>query len=150
MNLPLNSCHDSKGRIDYLSTSVDARTFEDQTAKMYTMFLALSFTPEDVTEILRTRTGNGDVIAIFEIQQRTVWDLFFTFAHSAELAGDAILRPTALQLHYLIPVIPLLVVWDGMVSTLLLIPRMRLLVCWMNLNKPLIREFGRVFHPCIR
>jgi len=143
---------DSKGRIDYLSTSVDARTFQDQSAKMYTMFLALHhFTPEDVTEILRTRTGNGDVIAIFEIQQRTIWDLFLMLAHiPLSWLVMPFLRPTALQLifTYLIPVIPLLIVWDGMVSTLRTYSKDEIVgMLDESQQSSYTWEFGRVFHP---
>jgi hypothetical protein len=116
------------------------------------MFLALHhFTPEDVTEILRTRTGNGDVIAIFEIQQRTIWDLFLMLAHiPLSWLVMPFLRPTTLQLifTYLIPVIPLLIVWDGMVSTLRTYSKDEIVgMLDESQQSSYTWEFGRVFHP---
>ena len=142
----------SEGKINYIQYSVDARTQVTSTPSMYTMFLALHhFAPEDVGAILQTRTQNKDTIAIFEIQQRRVFDVLLMLVHFP-LCWLLLpfLRPTLSQLFftYLIPIIPLLIVWDGMVSTLrtyspdeirgMLSEEQQQTYTW---------EFGRVFHP---
>ncbi len=103
--------------------SVDARDIPDRLRGLRTQFLSFHhFKIQDARRILQNAVDAGQPIAIFEAQKRDLAH-FIQFALSplaVWLLSPAI-RPfkwSRLFLTYLVPVVPLFVFWDGLVSVL--------------------------------
>lgn len=103
--------------------SIDARDIPDRLLGLRTQFLSFHhFKIQDARRILQNAVDAGQPIAIFEAQKRDVAH-FFKFALSplAVLLLSPAIRPfkwSRLFLTYLVPVVPLFVFWDGLVSVL--------------------------------
>lgn len=109
--------------LEYLDASVDARRAPPELRGMRTMFNALHhFRPEDVRSVLADAQARGVPIGVFEVVERSpkgvlaamvvpLLVLFFT----------PLIRPLTLPrlfFTYLVPVAPLAIFWDGLVSEL--------------------------------
>ncbi len=113
----------SAGRIDWLREPVDAMQVPRQLAGLRTIFNAFHhFRPEVARGILADAAEARQPIAIFEIVGRDLVPLVgvalapLTFALTLPF-----LRPFRwlwLPLTYLVPILPLFVLWDGIVSCL--------------------------------
>tara|TARA_R110002111_G_scaffold262875_1_gene342535 strand:+ start:99999 stop:100796 length:798 start_codon:yes stop_codon:yes gene_type:complete len=105
------------------SRSIDARSVPADLTGMRTQFLSLHhFEPDDVKSILHNAIAANAPIALFEAQQRDVAHLIrFAMSPLFVLLLTPFIRPfriSRLIFTYLIPVVPALVFWDGIVSVL--------------------------------
>lgn len=113
----------SDERIRVAPGPVDAMAAPAEFDAVRTQFLSLHhFRPEGVVRILRNALERGVPIALFEAQKRDVPHLIqFALSPVAVLLLTPTIRPVrALRLlfTYLIPVVPICVFWDGVVSVL--------------------------------
>lgn len=109
--------------ITYSKESVDAKNIPKHLKGLRTMFLAFHhFRPKDATQIIKNAVDNGEPIAIFEIYQLTIKDIISPiFAPIFVLLLTPLIRPFRLGriiFTYLIPILPLVVMFDGLVSVL--------------------------------
>lgn len=105
------------------SQPVDARAVPPELTGLRTQFLSLHhFRPEQARRILQNAVDSGAPIAIFELQQRGIVDaLKFALSPINVLLTTPLIRPFRwgrLFWTYLIPIVPLAVMWDGVVSVL--------------------------------
>jgi len=107
----------------YWPQPVDARSVPPTLSGMRTMFAAFHhFRPADARNILQSAVNAGEPIAIFEATSRhpaTV--LSSVFIPLLTLVLTPAVRPVSwrqLLLTYVIPILPLLIFWDGLVSHL--------------------------------
>ncbi len=108
--------------INYLSSPIDARNVPTEQDGFRTMFLSFHhFRPAQAQAILQDAVNQGRGIAIFEAQQRSISNLIqFAFSPLFMLFVLPFLKPNLKQVlcTYFIPLIPLMVGWDGCVSVL--------------------------------
>lgn len=114
----------SGGRLDFEPGPVDARAVPEHLRGLRTMFLSLHhFRPSDARAILADAARAGQPIAAFEATERRAATLAL-FAASVPILVLALtpwIRPfrwSRLVFTYLVPVLPLLILWDGVVSHL--------------------------------
>ncbi|QDT43232.1 hypothetical protein Pan241w_33320 [Gimesia alba] len=105
------------------SRSIDARAVPSDLAGLRTQFLSLHhFEPAEVVAILKNAMAANQPIAFFEAQQRDVEHLIrFALSPLFVIILTPFIRPFRiwrLVLTYLIPIIPALIFWDGLVSVL--------------------------------
>jgi hypothetical protein len=113
----------SEDRIAFYPGSVDAMKVPAELKGMRTMFTSFHhFSPKDASAILRNAVEAGEGIGIFEISQRTPATMGIVFAYVFLLSVcTAWIRPfrwSRLLWTYLIPIIPLVLTFDGVVSCL--------------------------------
>ena len=111
------------GNFEYIKEPVDARNVPEELKGLRTMFLSLHhFKPEDARLILQNAIDSKNGIAIFEAQERSVLSLIaMFFSPLTVLFTTPFIRPfrfKRLLFTYIIPIVPLFVWWDGMVSSL--------------------------------
>lgn len=109
--------------VEVESRSIDAKAVPQDLAGLRTQFLSLHhFNPDEVKDILRNAIAAKEPIAIFEAQQRDVEHLIrFALSPIFVLLLTPFIRPfriSRLIFTYLIPLIPMFVFWDGLVSVL--------------------------------
>lgn len=114
---------DGKGHFEFEKQSVNALDVPAGLKGMRTQFLSFHhFTPEQAQQILQNAVDNQSVIGIFEGQQRSVAHFIqFFFSPINVLLMTPFIRPFSIGriiFTYLIPVVPLFVWWDGLVSVL--------------------------------
>ena len=108
---------------EYIKESVDARDVPVELTGLRTMFLSLHhFKPDDAKLILQNAVDSKNSIAIFEAQERSVLSFIaMFFSPLTVLFTTPFIRPFKLKrilFTYIIPIVPLFVWWDGMVSSL--------------------------------
>jgi len=113
----------SSDAFDYVSAPVDARQVDPNLKGLRTQFLSLHhFRPEDASKILQNAVDSKAPIAIFEAQERTVPSFIaMIIAPINVLVMTPFIRPFKLGriiFTYLIPIVPIITLWDGMVSVL--------------------------------
>ena len=112
----------SDGAIDYRDLPTDARLIDTPENTVRTMFLALHhFSPEDAQKIFQSSINHNNPIVVFEIQQRTIFDIFLMFVHiPISMLVLPFTKPCWKQVlcTYLIPIIPFCITWDGIISSL--------------------------------
>lgn len=101
--------------------SIDAIDVPKDLVGIRTMFLSLHhFRPGEVEQIFRNAVNAGAPIAIFEAQRRDIEHVVrFSLSPIAVLLLTPFIRPFGilrLMFTYLIPVVPFVVFWDGVVS----------------------------------
>ncbi|MEM8764612.1 MAG: hypothetical protein AAGD88_12410 [Bacteroidota bacterium] len=109
--------------IDYVKTPVDARKVPESLAGLRTQFLSLHhFKPKDAQAILQNAVDSGNAIAVFEAQERNLASLLgMLFSPLSVLFTTPLIRPFSwgrIVFTYLIPLVPVFVLWDGIVSCL--------------------------------
>lgn len=109
--------------VKYVSQSVDARDVPMELMGLRTQFLSLHhFRPKDATLILQNAVNSESAIAIFEGQERSFPSILaMLFSPISVLLTTPFIRPFnwgRLLFTYLIPIVPLFVLWDGVVSSL--------------------------------
>lgn len=114
---------DSRGRLEGLPAPVDARHVPEELTGFRTIFNALHhFRPDDARAILRNAVERREGIAVFEAVERTAPSIVGILPSPiAVLLLTPLMRPfrwSRLLFTYLLPVIPLLVLFDGVVSCL--------------------------------
>lgn len=113
----------SANNIEYITTSIDALNVPKSLNGLRTQFLSLHhFRPENAKQILQSAVDNNSAIAVFEAQERNLKSIIFMlFAPLNVLIFTPFIKPFKigrLIFTYLIPILPLLVCWDGIVSVL--------------------------------
>lgn len=108
-------------RVSYEQDCVDARAVPAQLTGVRTIFSALHhFRPDDATRILRDAYQRREGIAAFEMTQRRITEVLGTLVvvPFAVLATTVRQHPdrARLLLTFLLPVIPIITTWDGLVS----------------------------------
>ncbi|MGJ8656392.1 MAG: hypothetical protein ACSHX6_08070 [Akkermansiaceae bacterium] len=101
--------------------SIDAVEVPQDLEGIRTMFLSLHhFKPKEVEQIFKNAVESGAPIAIFEAQRRDIEHVVrFSLSPIAVLLLTPFIRPISiwrLVFTYLIPVVPFVVFWDGVVS----------------------------------
>lgn len=114
---------ESGGRVEGVTVPVDATRIGADRPGLRTMINAFHhFRPEGASRILQAAVDSRQPIAVFEMVGRhPVQLLGMLFVFLPVLLVVPFLRPFRWQwvpLTYLVPVIPLLVMWDGFVSCL--------------------------------
>lgn len=109
--------------ISYTLESVDARNVPDHINGLRTQFLSLHhFKPKDAKEILQNAVDSANSIAIFEAQERSFPSILaMLFSPISVLFTTPFIRPFKIGrifFTYIIPIVPIFVLWDGIVSSL--------------------------------
>lgn len=107
----------------YYEQSVDARNVPSELKGLRTQFMSMHhFRPEDVVKILQNAVDSGSPIALFEAQERDVKSILsMLFSPISVLLTTPFIRPFRIGrivFTYLIPIVPVCVLWDGIVSAL--------------------------------
>jgi hypothetical protein len=113
----------SAGRIDWVREPVDATRVPLELQGVRTIFNALHhFRPEAVRGILADAVATRSPIAVFEVVAREpvaiLGVLFAPLFFALTLPALRPFRWVWVPLTYLVPVLPLFVLWDGLVSCL--------------------------------
>jgi len=113
----------SVGAIDFSPDPVDAQAIPPQLCGFRTMFSTLHhFAPDEIAAILRRTAEQGQGIAFFEAAKRRPATIFYAcFMPIAALVGVPFMRPfrfARLLWTYLLPVIPFVLLFDGVLSCL--------------------------------
>ncbi len=108
---------------EYLEKPIDARNVPEGLKGLRTQFLSLHhFKPKDAKLILQNAIDTNNSIAIFEGQERSVPSILaMLFSPISVLLVTPLIRPFKIGriiFTYLIPIVPLFVMWDGIVSSL--------------------------------
>lgn len=108
---------------DYSEQSVDARNVPKELKGLRTQFLSLHhFKPEDARLILENAVTSEQPIAIFEAQERSFAGILaMFFSPLSVIFTTPFIRPFKLGrlfFTYILPIVPLFVWWDGIVSSL--------------------------------
>jgi len=109
--------------ISAIHESVDATDFPEKLSGVRTLFSGLHhFRPEQAKSILRSAAEARQPIGVFEVVARHPVAMFaMFFVPILVLFTVPLLRPFRwgwIPLTYLVPVIPLFILWDGLVSCL--------------------------------
>jgi SAM-dependent methyltransferase len=113
---------DLANNFEYESESVDARDVPVDLLGLRTQFLSFHhFKPVDARLILKNALDVKSSIAIFEAQERSIPSvLAMIFSPISVLLTTPFIRPFKLGriiFTYFIPLVPLFVLWDGVVSS---------------------------------
>ena len=108
---------------EYYNTPVDARSVPSELKGLRTQFLSLHhFKPDDAIQILQNAVDSKAPLAIFEAQERSFPSILaMIFSPISVLLTTPFIRPFKIGriiFTYLIPIVPLIVLWDGIISSL--------------------------------
>lgn len=123
-NLPAFEYSVSKAsNIEYITSSIDARDVPKNLKGVRTQFLSLHhFKEKDAKEILQNAIDANSSIAIFEAQERSLPSIIaMLFSPITVLLSTPLIKPFKIGriiFTYLIPIVPIFVMWDGIVSSL--------------------------------
>jgi hypothetical protein len=136
---------------DFIETPVDARNVPKELRGLRTQFLSFHhFKPADAKKILQNAIDSHSPIAIFEIWERSFLNLFMMlYSPLSVILVTPFIRPFRLGriiFTFLIPIVPLFIWWDGMVSILRTysVKEMNNLVVSLNNHENFNWEFGRL------
>lgn len=107
---------------EFLEDPVDARDVPEKLNGLRTQFLSFHhFKPDDAKQILQNAVDKNNSIAIFEAQERSLPSILaMLFSPITVLLTTPFIRPFKLGriiFTYFIPIVPLFVLWDGVVSS---------------------------------
>lgn len=107
---------------DFLEKPVDARNVPIGLKGLRTQFLSLHhFREDDAKQILQNAINTNSSIAIFEAQERSIPSILaMLLSPVSVLLTTPFIRPFKpgrIIFTYIIPVVPLVVLWDGIVSS---------------------------------
>jgi hypothetical protein len=113
----------SGGAIDFSVEPVDAQSIAPALCGFRTMFSTLHhFTPDEIVAILRDAASRGQGIGFFELAKRRPRTIVYAcFMPLAAIFLVPFMRPfrfARLIWTYLLPVIPFVLLWDGVLSCL--------------------------------
>ncbi|MBI3406723.1 MAG: class I SAM-dependent methyltransferase [Acidobacteria bacterium] len=113
----------SGGKIGFVESPVDAMNVPPELNGFRTLFTSFHhFPPEAAKKILADAARKGVGIGVFEITQRRAWMILATPAFPLlALLLTAFIRPFTWRRFlwtYVIPVMPVIASWDGMISNL--------------------------------
>lgn len=108
---------------EFIAKSIDARNVPKELKGFRTMFLSLHhFKPKDAQQILQNAIDTNSSIGIFEASERSFSSILaMFFSPVTVLLTTPFIRPYKfgrILFTYLIPIVPLFVWWDGIVSSL--------------------------------
>ena len=108
---------------EYIAEPIDARNVPAALPGLRTQFLSLHhFMPADARQILQNAVNSDRPIAIFEAQERSVPSILaMILSPLSVFLTTPFIRPFKLGrlvFTYLVPIVPLFVLWDGIVSSL--------------------------------
>lgn len=108
---------------EFIEESVDARNVPANLKGLRTQFLSFHhFKPADAKSILQNTIASQSNIAIFEVQERSVASIIaMLLSPVSVLLTTPFIKPFSfgrLLFTYLIPVVPICILWDGVVSSL--------------------------------
>lgn len=108
---------------EFIEESIDARNVPNTLKGLRTQFLSFHhFKPEDAKKILQNAVNSKSNIAIFEVQERSVLSIIaMLLSPISVLLTTPFIKPFnigRLLFTYLIPIIPICVLWDGVVSSM--------------------------------
>ncbi|MBT8292166.1 MAG: hypothetical protein KJN70_02740, partial [Eudoraea sp.] len=108
---------------EFVTQSIDARNVPKELKGFRTMFLSLHhFKPKDARQILQNAVDSNSSIGIFEAQERSFPSLLaMFFSPLTVLLTTPFIRPFKfgrILFTYFIPIVPLFVWWDGIVSSI--------------------------------
>jgi hypothetical protein len=136
---------------EYVEKSVDARDVPSELSGLRTQFLSLHhFRPDDAKQILQNAMNSNSSIAIFEAQERSFKSILaMLFSPISVLLTTPFIQPFNLGrfiFTYLVPIVPLIVLWDGVVSSLRTysVKEMKELVNKLNGTENYDWEIGKV------
>lgn len=106
---------------EYIPTPIDAKQVPYHLQGFRTQFLSLHhFRPEEASKILQNAVDDRASIGVFELQDRSVASLVrICFLPIVVLLGTPFIRPFSLGrlfFTYLLPLVPLFILFDGLVS----------------------------------
>lgn len=138
-------------RFEFYEKSVDACNVAPELKGLRTQFLSFHhFQPESAKKILQNAVETKSPIAIFEAQERSVICLIAMLLSPLNvLISTPFIRPFSfgrLIFTYLIPIVPIMVLWDGIVSALRTysVEEMNELVAQADDSNKFAWEIGRV------
>lgn len=107
----------------YTNTSVDATNVPKDLKGVRTQFLSLHhFAPDMAVKILQNAVDSESPIAIFEAQERTASSILaMILSPISVLLLTPLIKPMSFHrflFTYIFPVVPLFVMWDGILSSL--------------------------------
>ncbi|MEO8240187.1 MAG: hypothetical protein ABI793_13095 [Flavobacterium sp.] len=107
---------------EFIKTPIDARNAPDNLNGLRTQFLSLHhFKPKEAQQILQNAVDTNSSIAIFEGQERSLQSILaMIFSPISVLLTTPFIRPFQIGriiFTYLIPIVPILILWDGVVSS---------------------------------
>jgi len=102
---------------------VDARDVPEELEGVRTIFAGFHhFTPKDARAIMQDAVRRGQPLVIVEGTRRTPFWIFATALSFIQILWASVvmrpLRPLAILCTYLVPVIPIVAAWDGVISCL--------------------------------
>lgn len=115
---------ETHGKVDYLKESVDVMNIPENNKSIRTIFSAFHhFKPDDAKAIIADAVKNNVPIAIFEGAVKNIKNFFgiLLFTPVIFFFATPFIRPFRLSrifFTYVIPVIPVTTLWDGLVSIL--------------------------------
>lgn len=114
---------EGNGLIDFVDAPVDARRVPAELVGLRTFFNAFHhFSPTDAVEILSAAAASRQPIAVLEVPQRSLPTLLpLVFTPVFVWLATPFVRPfmwSRLLFTYLLPLVPLVCLWDGIVSQL--------------------------------
>ena len=141
---------DAHGSLAYWPDPVDARDVPAQLTGLRTMFASFHhFKPQDAAKILRDAFEKRCPIGVFEVTARTPIGIAgATVIPFLALVMTLTIRPlTFLQvvLTYVLPILPVIIFWDGLVSQLRTYTPVELSAMTKDLCSPdYVWEFGMI------
>lgn len=108
---------------EYREEPVDARKVPENLKGLRTQFLSLHhFRPADARQILQNAVDSSSAIAVFEGQERGVPSIIaMLISPVSVILTTPFIRPFSfgrLVFTYLLPLVPLFTLWDGVISSL--------------------------------
>ncbi|NMH86570.1 hypothetical protein [Flavivirga algicola] len=108
---------------EFIEKPIDAREVPIELKGLRTQFLSLHhFKPPEARQILQNVINSNSSIAVFEAQERSLPSIIaMLFSPLSVLFATPFIRPFKfgrIVFTYLIPIVPLFVLWDGVVSSL--------------------------------
>ncbi|MEM6686973.1 MAG: hypothetical protein AAF617_14420 [Bacteroidota bacterium] len=108
---------------NYIPESIDAKDVPEHVKGFRTQFLSLHhFKPKDAQKILQNAVDTTTSIAIFEVQDRSIPSFIGMLLSPINvLLTSPFIKPFKLGrivFTYIIPILPVVVLWDGIVSCL--------------------------------
>ncbi len=110
--------------VEYEEKPIDATAVPSELKGFRTMFLSFHhLKPNKAQQVLQNAIDSNEPIGIFELQDRTIASLIFMFIFApinAIITAPFLkpFKPTRLLFTFLIPILPLIIWFDGVVSNL--------------------------------
>lgn len=139
----------SSAEINFIANSVDATNVPEELKGIRTLFTSFHhFTEETGKKILQDAYNKKVAIAIFEAIDRSLYSLFLTLPLPLfVLFFTPFIKPFKLSRlfwTYIIPVAPLVVLWDGIISVFRIYNPDELLLLVEDLNKNYSWKAGKI------